>query len=88
MIDLNAKYFCARTIPNGMSLAETLDKIRQLYKNIAFESKIVRDGYDGLFDQKTRETRHDLLQYEFAEIYYYQVCVEYGNYKEVNPYAD
>ena len=56
MIDLNAKYFCARTIENKMTLAETLDKIRSLYKSISFESKIVRDGYDGLFDQKTRET--------------------------------
>lgn len=87
MIDLNAKYFCARTIENKMTLAETLDKIRSLYKSISFESKIVRDGYDGLFDQKTRETRHDLLQYEFADLYYYQVCIEYGNYKEVNPYV-
>ena len=88
MIDLNAKYFCARTIPNGMSLAETLDKIRQLYKNISFESKIVRDGYDGLFNEQTKESRREILQYEFAHLYYYQVCIEYGNYKEVNPYVD
>lgn len=88
MIDLNAKYFCARTIENKMTLAETLDKIRRLYKNIAFESKIVRDGYDGLFNEQTKESRREVLQYEFANLYYYQVCVEYGNYKEVNPYAD
>lgn len=87
MTDLNIKHFIARTVPNRLSLAETLDKIKSLYKSIAFESRIVNGEFDVAFDDKGRETRKDLLNYYFADLYYYQTCIDYGNYKEVNNYA-
>ena len=87
MTDLSVKEFIARTVSNKLSLAETLDKMKSLYKSITFESRIV-NGEFGAFDEKGRETRKDLLNYYFADLYYYQTCIEYGNYKEVNNYAE
>lgn len=87
MTDLNIKNFIARTVPNKLSLAETLDKMKSLYKSIAFESQIVNGEFAVAFDEKGRETRKDLLNYYFADLYYYQTCIDYGNYKEVDNYA-
>lgn len=87
MTDLKIKDFIARTVPNRLSLAETLDKMRSLYKSIAFESRIVNGEFEA-FDDKGRETRKDLLNYYFADLYYYQTCIDYGNYREVNNYAE
>ena len=81
------KEYIARTLPNKLTLAETLDKIRQIYKSISFESKMVADGYDGLFDAKERMLRRDSIEYMMGDLVYYQTCIDYGNYVEVNPYA-
>lgn len=86
MTDLSVKEYIARTVPNRLSLAETMDKMRSLYQSIAFESRIV-NGEFGAFDDKGRQTAKDLLNYYFADLYYYQTCIDYGNYKEVDNYA-
>lgn len=87
MIDLNIKDYMARTTVNRLTLAETLDRMKSLLKSIAFETKIVTGEYEG-FDDHARETRKELINYEFADLYYLQTCIDYGNYAEVNPYDD
>ena len=87
MIDLSVKEFVARTSKNTMSLAETLDRMKRLYKSIAFESRLVRGEYDDLFDDHMKELCHESIQYMFSELYYLQSCIDYGNYQEVNNYV-
>ena len=87
MINYKAKEYIARALPNKLTLAETLDKMKSLHKNIAFESKVIADGYDGIFDAEERILRSEVIEYSWGELYYYQECINNGNYLEENPYA-
>lgn len=87
MIDLNIKDYMARTTKNRMTLAETLDRMRRLYKSISFESKVIRGEYNDLFDDDMKTLCHESVQYAFGELYYCQRCIDYGNYMEENRYV-
>ena len=85
---LNIKHYMAGAVENTMTLAETLDWMRTLLKNIAFESKIVNREYGDLFNEEDRKLARNVLEHEFRNLYYCQCCIDAGNYKEVNPYVD
>lgn len=87
MIDLSVKEYMARTSKNTMSLAGMLDRMKGLYKSIAFECRVMHGEYDDLFDDHMKELCNESIQYMFGELYYLQSCIDYGNYKEVNNYA-
>ena len=85
---LNLKHYMAVECPSGMTLAQILDWMRTMMKNISFESKIVNREYGNLFNEEDRELAARVLEHEFRNLYYCQCCINAGNYKEVNPYAD
>lgn len=88
MSDLTVKEFIARTVRNKLSLAETLDRMRGLYKSISFESRVIRGEYNDMFDDNMKSLCHESVQYAFEELYFCQRCIDYGNYLEVNNYVD
>lgn len=84
---LNLKHYMAVECPSGMTLAQILDWMRTMMKNISFESKIVNREYGDLFNEEDRELAKNVLEHEFRNLYYCQCCINAGNYKEVNNYA-
>ena len=89
MIDTyELKDYMARRTDNKLSLAETLDRMRSRIKSIGFCTKVINHEYDDLFDFDARELSRQCMEWDMIELYYYQRCIELGNYKEVNPYAD
>ena len=61
MTDLKIKDFIARTVPNRLSLAETLDKMKSLYKSIAFESRIVNGEFEITYRPEERKPVREYL---------------------------
>lgn len=85
---LNLKHNMAVECPSGMTLAQILDWMRTMMKNISLESKIINREYGDLFDEDDREVARNVLEHVFRNLYYCQCCIDAGNYKEVNPYVD
>ena len=71
-----------------LTLIEMLEKIRDLYKSIAFESAIITQSMHCIdWTDKERIICQDTIKYSLDHIDRLQRQIERGQYREENPYA-
>lgn len=72
----------------NMTLIEKIEKIRDLYRSIAFECAVITQSMHCIdWTDKERLVCQDTIKYSLAHIEQLQRQIERGQYKEVNPYA-
>ena len=72
----------------NMTLIEKLEKIRDLYRSIAFECAVITQSMHCIdWTDKERLVCQDTIKYSLDHIDRLQRQIERGQYKEVNPYA-